>query len=136
MRWNKKRKMRCPKCRRTWPKNRRPLPLPTDELEGAFQDLESVVDLRRTEDQAAPPVSPSRVRMTDTSKLLATIGMSSALAGGNAGAQDRTADLKANAALKMRNRPWYYQGERLLVAGLMGVVIVGLLTAFVVLLLS
>lgn len=106
--------------------------LPTDELDGAFQDLESVVDLRKTEDQAVQPVSPSRVRMTDTSKLLSTIGMSSALAGG----QDRAADLKANAAQKLRNRPWYYQGEWLLVAGLMGVVIVGLLTAFVVLLVS
>jgi hypothetical protein len=62
--------------------------------------------------------------------------MSSALAGGHAGAQDRAADLKATAEQKLRNRPWYYQGEWLLIAGLMGVVIVGLLTAFFVLLAS
>lgn len=111
-------------------------PLPTDELDGAFQDLASVVDLRNPEDQATQPVSPSRVRMTDTSKLLSTIGMSSALAGGSASAQDREADLKATAAQKMRNRPWYYHGEWLLVAGLMGVVIVGLLTVLAVLLVA
>lgn len=101
---------------------------PAEEMDGAFDDLANVTDLRVS-------AAPERVRQGDTSKLLATINKTVGFSTNSAKEElERLEMLRTTAMHRMRQQPWYHNGKYLLIAGLMSVLGVGLITVIFVLL--
>ncbi|MCW8131809.1 MAG: hypothetical protein KIS92_15795 [Planctomycetota bacterium] len=99
---------------------------PAEELDGAFNDLAGVTDLRSAQDH---------IHRGDTSKLLATINRTAGFSANSAKEEREHLELlKSTAMIRLRKQPWYHNGKYLMIAGTLSVAALGLITMIVVML--